>query len=381
MSSRKNLNIEYKGNQWEAEGNILSNGEVILSGNAVVNGKATGFGFSISDNAIVTKGTVQALYPKEFLPVAIPDFLEDLGELEVDQNQGMILSSGSYLVSEVEVEGKLFIDNSNGPVTSYVTGDVEIDETGRIGMADWDPEKFAIYVQGPQEVRLAGQGMFYGVVYAPESVVDIAGFGEFFGSFVGYEVLVSEYAQIHYDKALKKGEKPEEDKLEEEIEWAQYEVDQQAPAEDAARKAAEQAQVAASQAQDAATRAAAAVQAATKLVTEDGTKKPQDKKPQDKKPKGKSEEVAVTADVATKVHEQAALAKQYAVRAAGKATEAAHYSAEAAMQANAAGTAAAAQFAAAAAQAASQALAAADAAAQSAAVATQVADAVVQAVG
>jgi hypothetical protein len=188
-----------------SEGDILSNGEVKLTGKAVVDGDATGFVFDISKNVVVTGEIIVATEPTEFMPVDIPDSLENLGKIEVTNNDTLTLGPGSYQASEVKVsgDGQLFIDNSAGPVTLYVTGKVDITGKGGITAYDPDPEKFALYVAGGSKVKLAGNGTFHGVVYAPESLLDISGNGEFFGSFVGNEVESSANAYIHYDTALR----------------------------------------------------------------------------------------------------------------------------------------------------------------------------------
>jgi hypothetical protein len=104
----------------------------------------------------------------------------------------------------VKSGGRLFIDNSAGPVTFYVTGQVAVSGAGVIDVADPSPEKFAVYVASNKSVALTGGGStFSGVVYAPNSVVSISGAGEFFGSFVGLAVKMSSTARVRYDSSLK----------------------------------------------------------------------------------------------------------------------------------------------------------------------------------
>ena len=83
---------------------------------------------------------------KEFLSVDILDFLEDLGSFEVAAGEEVSLQTGSYLASEILIEGKLFVEKAEGRVTLYVTGDVEISGDGTVELAEWDAEKFALYI-------------------------------------------------------------------------------------------------------------------------------------------------------------------------------------------------------------------------------------------
>src|SRR5438046_10479348 len=79
---------------------------------------------------------------------------------------------GSFRVSALSmtVKSKLYIDNSGGPVTFYVTGGVSLAGTAKVYIADPDPEHFAIYVAGTAPVDLeCGDPGLSGLVYGPTS--------------------------------------------------------------------------------------------------------------------------------------------------------------------------------------------------------------------
>ena len=295
----------YKGDKFEDKGDVFSNGTVSLNGKAVVNGEAIAAKVTLRGNGQVK---TQKSYEeaKEFLAVDIPDFLEDLGSFEVKQGEAVILTTGSYLASEVRIEGTLFVDNVVGPVTIYVTGDVELRGKGKVTLAEWNPEKFAVYVHGPQRIRMEDRSMFYGVIYAPDSVISLAGYGEFFGSFVGAEVLVSEHARVHYDSSLETGEKTEGD-LDKETQlmgiwWGRI---------------AGRAELAAKKADDAAQRAAQAAERADQKADKAAKKIAKGKKVGAKKAAQRAVKKAKIAE------KQAAKAAKFAAKAARLATRAA----------------------------------------------------------
>lgn len=192
---------------YESDGDVLSNGLVSVQQSAWVVGDVTGFAFDINHSAWVAGDTILATEPLAFLPVDLPSNLEDLGSLQVTgQNTTFTLSGpASYQVSELSVDAKgtLFIDNAAGPVTLYVTGNVDISKNGTVSVVDPDPEKFAVYVAEGGTVNLEGNGTFYGVVYAPRSPMQIHGRGEFFGAFVAQELLLWDQAVVYYDTALR----------------------------------------------------------------------------------------------------------------------------------------------------------------------------------
>ena len=188
-----------------ASGDVWSNDRVEVSSSSTVDGSVTGVDLRI--DGTVTGGVTKATQPIEFLPVDIPNGLEDLGSIVLSDNIS-ILDPGSYKVSHIAVSGNgmLLIDNTDGPVTLYVTGEgalnaLDISWGGGITVMSPDPEKFALYVAaGDVSVSL---GDFYGVIYAPESRIRISGLGDLFGSFVADEVEVSTGSEVYYDTALR----------------------------------------------------------------------------------------------------------------------------------------------------------------------------------
>src|SRR5207244_7197494 len=74
------------------------------------------------------------------------------------RRQRTLVGPGSFLASDVIVAGRstLFVDNSAGPVTLYVTGRVAVKGNGRIVVADPNPERFAIYVASDRRVSFGG---------------------------------------------------------------------------------------------------------------------------------------------------------------------------------------------------------------------------------
>lgn len=187
-----------------ANGDVLSNGVVKVSDNAMVKGGATGFSFDLSGQGVISGAHVSASQPTQFMSVPMPQSLPNLGLIEVKNTDTRTLLPGSYRASGIIVssDATLFVNNAAGPVTLYVTGSVDIQGKG-ITVADTNPEKFAVYVVGGADIKLQNTGKFHGVVYAPNSFIDISGKGQFFGAFVGKTVKVSNDAVIHYEPALR----------------------------------------------------------------------------------------------------------------------------------------------------------------------------------
>jgi hypothetical protein len=187
-----------------SQGDIRSNGTILLRKKTDVNGNATASEIELRDDATVTGTTEITSDPIQFLPILVPQRITDLSKFTVPGGKNRTLGPGSYRTTEFTVSGsgRLFVDNSRGPVTLYVTGDVTISGGGQITVADPNPEKFAVYVTSGK-VTISGDGDFHGVVYAPQSALTLSGGGDFFGAFVGNTVKLTGGAAVHYDPTLR----------------------------------------------------------------------------------------------------------------------------------------------------------------------------------
>lgn len=190
-----------------AHGDILSNGSITLKKNPVVYGDARGLTFSVSPTAWISGTKTVTTQATQFLSVAIPTGIPNLGALSLVGNTATRTLTGpaSYKLSSLTItdNGRLVIDNSQGPVTLYITGPVNLARNGSITTTDPNPEKFAIYVSTNNQVSLEGNSSFYGVLYAPYSPVTLLGRGTFYGAFIGSAITVQGQAFISYDTALR----------------------------------------------------------------------------------------------------------------------------------------------------------------------------------
>ena len=132
--------------------------------------------------------------------------ISDLGSLCLNGTSASITGPGSFSLGDITLTkgASLYVDNSRGPVTLYVTGQLALYANSTITVADPNPEKFAVYMAGNNPVTLnGGCSSFYGVVYAPYSPLAITSRGEFYGAFVANALKLTNYARVHYDSALR----------------------------------------------------------------------------------------------------------------------------------------------------------------------------------
>jgi hypothetical protein len=188
------------------QGDVLSNGSITLSNFALAAGNAKGFTFSITNGASITGTQTTTTQATNFMPLSLPKELPNLGNIVLSNGATQtIVGPASYKVGKIELsnDARLVINNTAGPVTLYVSQFVNLNNTARITTADPNPEKFAMYLTNSGDVKLSNNGTFYGVVYAPQSVVDLSNGGTFYGAFVGKQVKLENSARVHYDTALR----------------------------------------------------------------------------------------------------------------------------------------------------------------------------------
>jgi hypothetical protein len=187
-------------------GDVFTNGRLSVLDYARLDGSATAASISVSRMARISGDKTCESTPTTFMPVIVPPALPDLGVIDLDNlDRRTIVGPGSFLVTSLNLKdgSTLFVDNSAGPVTLYVSGSIQATERSEVILSDTDPEKFAMYVTGNQPVTIAEGSLFSGVVYAPSSPLSLSGRGVFFGAFVGNTVDVSGLAIVHYDSLLR----------------------------------------------------------------------------------------------------------------------------------------------------------------------------------
>ena len=193
-------------NLFGSRGDVFTQGTLTMRSPSTVNGSATARAWSLATSGATITGTRYAPNPAiTFLKPILPVGLTSLGSIAMNGStlSRTIYGPGSFVVSSLTLKNgaMLFIDNSAGPVTLYVTGAVAVSGS-TIQTADPKPDKFAIYVTGTSSVSISTTTSFRGVVYAPGSAITLASSGNFTGAFLGKSLTLGTYAHVHSDSAL-----------------------------------------------------------------------------------------------------------------------------------------------------------------------------------
>src|SRR5207244_12590167 len=103
---------------------------------------------SVTGQAAVLGAAAVSRVPVSFLDVKVPPGVPDLGTIMLNATSQTITGPGSFSVGDITLykDAKLYIDNSAGPVTLYVTGYISLYAGSDIKVTDPDPEKFAVYL-------------------------------------------------------------------------------------------------------------------------------------------------------------------------------------------------------------------------------------------
>lgn len=203
-------------------GTVCSDGDIALNGNVEIHGdvlcgkEAATCGDGASVTGTVTHNPAKLVIP----PVDLGDVatnndnalipLTSIGndpvndttnEFSIGSTETLTLSAGTYYFTLLEIKAQAQIIINDGPVIIYVDGDVRITGNG-IANATQIPNNLQIFVTGSQ-VTVNGGPDFFGLLYAPNAVIDITGNTQFYGALVGTEIRkLHGTADIHYDEGL-----------------------------------------------------------------------------------------------------------------------------------------------------------------------------------
>lgn len=215
-----------------SNGDIGTNGDLTMSGQAFVNGDA-GTGpdcdFEDEDHDFVS-GTVSYDTNVAMSSITVPESLSS--QEPISSITGTTsLASGDYVMESIDIASKSTVtltgpiniyltstgnslkvagqakivvsDSSTGPVTIYTDGDISLAGQG-ITNAEQDPSSLLIYGTSStsQTFNFSGQADFYGAVYAPNADINISGQGDLYGSYIGDTVSLTGQGGILYDENL-----------------------------------------------------------------------------------------------------------------------------------------------------------------------------------
>jgi hypothetical protein len=187
-----------------SRGSIASNGQITLTGNAVVDGDAhPGRGKTVQTggNAVVTGQTTPLTAPLAFPAPALPGSFTNIGALSVSSGNYTV-APGDYYCTSINISNNATFD-CLGPVRVFCSGTVNI-TGGSIKTYQNRPANFQLLMLNGSAVSFSGQAGFYGTVYAPQSAFSQSGKADLYGSVVARSLTFSGTWQggVHYDEAL-----------------------------------------------------------------------------------------------------------------------------------------------------------------------------------
>ena len=108
--------------------------------------------------------------------------------------------SGSYYLNDVSLAARAVL-NITGQVTFYLTGDFTVRGKPTISVASNQASDFKIFMTGGV-AEIEGDGDFYGLIYAPNTDIELDGTRDCYGAIVGKTLAIQGDVQGHYDEAL-----------------------------------------------------------------------------------------------------------------------------------------------------------------------------------
>ncbi|MBI2569895.1 MAG: hypothetical protein HYV63_23060 [Candidatus Schekmanbacteria bacterium] len=221
----------YSEDRSESGANVRSNGSITLAENARVRGSAVlgpAGSLSVLDGAVLEEGTVQADLELPADPFALRTLVVDVLPLQNDNAQigltaegrdpfqpagsldlsvqtgdSLTLPHGVYYLTSLQLHGDAKLELT-GPATIAVGGPVTISGRTAVHPSE-DPVALFLmaYSDDPDdEVVVAGQGRFGGIVLAPYQRVGVTGNGELMGAIWADTVAVTGNGAVHLDRSL-----------------------------------------------------------------------------------------------------------------------------------------------------------------------------------
>jgi hypothetical protein len=203
-----------------ADGNLVAGGNISLTG--VTKGDVTTAGtLSLGGGAKVFGDTqshatgiptwanptcpAMAYTPASQLSGAGSDYNPTTGELKNPGADVTLSGASVYYFSNIILSGgkKLIIDPSSGPVTIYLSGQLNVSGGGIVNTGA-KPTQLAMSACGSNTSNwtLSGSSNAYMTLYGPTHALTISGGGDFYGAVVAKQLTASGGSFVRFDEAL-----------------------------------------------------------------------------------------------------------------------------------------------------------------------------------
>lgn len=184
--------------------------ESISLKNTTVNGSALvgdegnpGTGIKLQHATITGQA---ATLPDDWELAGMPPLPETYTEIDLSNVTGTLapLPAGNYHCTSIKISGGGTVPTS-GVVKIYVEGSIDIAGNG-ITVPENHPGNLTLFATGSVSVKVAGNGSFYGGIFAPNSAVTANGNGDIFGAIVSKSFETIGNSAVHFDLAMKENQ-------------------------------------------------------------------------------------------------------------------------------------------------------------------------------
>jgi Tfp pilus assembly protein PilX len=207
----------------KVHGNLVPgpSGTAIVTGNAAISG-TTSPAASLVDMPAVTAPSYTNMGDLDLdgsgtgpFVSYIPSGNHSFGDVVVDDGNAMIIGPATVVFDSFEMNsnGGLFADTTNGPVEIYVLNDFVMSSNTTLAPVDRIPSGLQLTLLSDNvvdpgmnvdldDVDFDSNAEFYGTLYAPEAKVEINSNFELFGSLIARSVHLDSNSKVHFDEAL-----------------------------------------------------------------------------------------------------------------------------------------------------------------------------------
>lgn len=184
------------------QGGLMANGDLSTSGNWQVNGLDLPAGTpSVQENLRAAQKVLPSVPSAPASATSIP-------AINLGGSRTMTLNSGDYVVPSINItgSGKLIVNGTSAaPVRLWIQGanpNIHISGSG-VANSNGVPSAFQIFSSLAGPTIFSGTAEFRGVVYVPNSLIQVSGNGDIYGALVGRDLHMSGNGAVHYDEALR----------------------------------------------------------------------------------------------------------------------------------------------------------------------------------
>ncbi len=185
---------------------LIENDSLVDASGADIVTNPDGAGTTITNESTILDGDITEEH-LDLPEISVPDEVDyEYANLDIPKDDPLTIDGDVILYVPGDITMKNYCELQVSPGSSlilYLGGAFTIENISKVNTLTQEPKRCQIYGVGAEQTfTLGNETVFYGVIYAPNAVIDVGNATIVHGAIVADNVVISNESELYYDTSL-----------------------------------------------------------------------------------------------------------------------------------------------------------------------------------